>query len=48
MCSCKQNSNVKQVSAVKQVVKQPAQEYSSENPTAKRVMSRRIVFKRHM
>lgn len=47
MCSCKQGSSVKQVTAVKQVVKKPTIKYSSENPTAKKIMSRRIVFKSH-
>jgi hypothetical protein len=48
MCACKQNSSVKQVTSVKQVVKKPAETYSSENPAAKKVMTRRIVFRRHM
>jgi len=48
MCSCKKGSNVQQVTSVKQVVKQPSQTYSSKNPTAKKVFTRKIVFKKHM
>lgn len=48
MCSCKQSSQVKQATAVKQVVKTPAETYSPTNPNAKKVLVRRIVFKRHM
>lgn len=47
MCSCKQGSSVKQVTAVKQVVKKPVGQYSTENPTVKKIISRRIVFKSH-
>lgn len=48
MCSCKQGSSIKQASAVKQVVKKPAEAYSSSKPTGKKTITRRIVFRRHM
>lgn len=47
MCSCKGNSTSRQVSAVKQIVKKPAQTYSAGRKPAK-TNKRQIVFKRHM
>lgn len=47
MCACKGNSSSRQVTSVKQIVKKPAQTYSSGSKPVKSG-KRQIIFKRHM
>jgi hypothetical protein len=48
MCACKGTSTSRQVSAVKQIVKKPANTYSSGRKTSGGKKTRQIIFQRHM
>lgn len=50
MCACKGTSTSRQVSAVKQIVKKPANTYSSgrKSKTSGGKKTRQIIFQRHM